>query len=134
MIKMKLTDNQTAFEFALYMIAASYFNKVRCKSIVNATKMFMQYREQKLQNQYQMEDICIRFMDWLYDRLPSDLFNQNMIAHIIRRPEENLAELMFINKLYIISFKCVYAGKDSRIFFKSWSRLEDKEIELKGEE
>ncbi len=32
MVKMNFTNSQTSFEYALYMIAASYFNKSDCLS------------------------------------------------------------------------------------------------------
>lgn len=32
MVKMNFTNSQTSFEYSLYMIAASYFNKSACLS------------------------------------------------------------------------------------------------------
>ena len=39
MVKMNFTNSQTAFEYALYMIAASYFNKSACLSEITEKNM-----------------------------------------------------------------------------------------------
>ncbi len=48
MVKMNFTNSQTSFEYALYMIAASYFNKSVCLSEITEKNMLLQYKEQKL--------------------------------------------------------------------------------------
>ena len=78
MVKMSFTNNQTAFEYALYMIAGSYFDKATCKSKLIERNMLLQYKEQKIDKQYQMEDMCIRFMNKLAHNLPRNYFKQNM--------------------------------------------------------
>ncbi|SDB03126.1 hypothetical protein [Eubacterium oxidoreducens] len=48
MEKMNFTNKQTAFEYAFYMIAASYFNKAICRSKMTEQNMLIQYKEQKV--------------------------------------------------------------------------------------
>lgn len=70
MNKMKLTNDQTAFDYALYMIASSYFEKATCRNHLLEQKMLVQFKEQKLNSQYAMEETCIRYMEELEKRLP----------------------------------------------------------------
>ena len=120
MIKMNFTDNQTAFEYALYMIASSYFDRAICQSKLTERNMLLQYKEQKMNNQYQMEEICIRFMDELATKASERFFNQNMVVHLRRNEEGNTTEILFENKNCAIVFSGLYAGKKTKIDYQIW--------------
>ena len=47
MVKMNFTENQTAFEYAMYMMFGSYFDKAVHKNKILEKKMRVQYMEQK---------------------------------------------------------------------------------------
>ena len=118
MVKMKFTDNQTAFEYVLYMIAASYFNKTVCKTKLMEQNLLLQYKEQKPDNQYKMEETCIKYMDGLAKRLPKKFFSQNMDVRLRRHTGSELTEIFFENRRCSVSFYGVYAGKRSKIYYK----------------
>jgi len=117
MVKMSFTNNQTAFEYALYMIAASYFDKAVCTSVFSEKNMLLQYKEQKLDKQYQMEDICIRFMDKVAEELPEKIFKQNMQVRLGKR-EGAPTQIRFENDQYILCFTGNYAGRKSQIDYR----------------
>lgn len=120
MVKMSFTDNQVAFDYALYMIAASYFDKAVCKSKLNESRMFLQYNEQKLERQYSMEDICIRFMNGIMPVLPKELFSQCVDVHLGRKLYNCrfITEVCFVSELYTISFYGTYKGKGTEIQYE----------------
>lgn len=122
MVKMNFTNNQTAFEYVLYMIAASYFDKTVCTSKLTERNMLLQYKEQKLNKQYQMEDFCINFMEDLISKLSQEFFKQNMEVHLIRRATAERTEIVFMNDNSIIAFRAIYAGRKSQIKYKIWMR------------
>ena len=122
MVKMSFTNNQTAFEYALYMIAGSYFDKATCKSKLIERNMFLQYKEQKIDKQYQMEDMCIRFMNKLVHKLPRNYLKQNMEVHLVRRQSGKPMEIIFANNTCMIDFICRYAGNKSQIDCRLWSK------------
>ena len=122
MVKINFTNNQTAFEYALYMIAGSYFDKAICKSQLIEHNMFIQYKEQRLDKQYQMEDICIHFMNDLVRRLPEKYFKQNMDVHLVRRKPGKPMQILFMSDEHIINVQCIYAGNKSKIDYTVWSR------------
>jgi len=117
MVKMNFTDNQTAFEYALYMIAASYFDKAVCTSGFTEKGMLLQYKEQKLDKQYQMEDICIHFMDKFAKSLPKKFFQQNMQVRLGKRKNAP-TKIFFENDKYILCFIGNYAGMKSKIDYR----------------
>ncbi len=121
---MNVTNNQTAFEYALYMIAASYFNKVTCNSLINEKYMLLQYKEQKLDKQYQMEETCIRYMDELKKKFPKDFFQQNMNAKIRRHGKAAPTDIFFANDQYVIRFRGIYAGRKPQIEYRLWMKIQ----------
>ena len=122
MVKMNFTDDQTAFEYALYMMAASYFKKTTCVSQLLERKMLLQFKEQKLNTQYQMEEICIEFMDNLAKTLPAGFFRQDMEVQLNKRNAAGLTEIIFMNEKSAITFKGKYAGKKSQIEYQIWGK------------
>jgi len=119
MVKMKFTDNQKAFEYVLYMIAASYFDKAVCRTKLTERNMLLQYKEQKLDNQYKMEETCIKYMEGLVKRLPKKFFSQTMNVRLRRHSDADLTEILFENDACSVSFYGVYEGKRSRIYYKT---------------
>lgn len=120
MVKMNFTNNQTSFEYALYMIASSYFDKATCKSGVLERKMLIQYKELKLDKQYQMEEICISFMDELVAKMPKHFFNRNVTVKL-NRIHSGLTEIIFIDKHIVFALQAKYAGKKPTIKYRTWS-------------
>ena len=56
--------NQKALDFAMFMIAGSYFQKVDYSRMGLVTEqLLLQYKEQNDKAQYLMEDLCIGFME-----------------------------------------------------------------------
>jgi len=115
MMKMNLTDNQKALEYAAYMIIGSYFKKTKCISSVTEKKMRIQYVEQKLDNQYQMEDLCIRYAEKeLVRELPKNVWNCEMKARLVIC-EDGRTEIQFISPKYVLVVVANYNGKKSQL-------------------
>lgn len=125
MVKMNFTNNQTAFEYALYMIAASYFDKTVCLSKQTERRMLLQYKEQKINKQYQMEDVCIDFMEELVSILPVGYFNRTVEVKL-NRITPCLTEIAFLDEHMAITFRALYAGKKSKIIYQLWKKGGDK--------
>lgn len=106
MVKMNFTNSQTSFEYALYMIAASYFNKSDCLSEITEKNMLLQYKEQKLNSQYQMEEICIEFMDNLVSKIPSRFFKRSVAVKLNKTASGKQRLSLGINKasLYFMHY------------------------------
>ncbi len=121
MVKMNFTNSQTSFEYALYMIATSYFNKSACLSEITEKNMLLQYKEQKLNSQYQMEEICIEFMDNLVSKIPSRFFERS-VAVKLNKTASGKTEIVIGDKQSFIVFHALYAGKKSQIRYQIWCK------------
>ncbi len=126
MVKMKFTDNQTAFDYAIYMIASSYFKSASCDSKILERSMLLQYKEQRLDNQYLMEEICIRYMNDLVKKLPEFIFSSDMKVKLKRQGNGQPVEIYFINDKFIIGFAGTYKGRDSFIDYQIWTKKSKK--------
>ncbi len=122
MEKYNFTDTQTAFEYALYMIAASYFNTAQCKSKRTERKMRLQYTEQREKQQYSMEDLCIAHMERLIQKIPSNLLQLNMDVYLRRNSKTNHTEIIFCNPSCIIRFAASYKGTRTKIKQEIWQK------------
>lgn len=112
MMKMNLTDNQNAFDYALYMIASSYFTECVCKSEIIERKLCVQYHEQKSENQYAMEDLCINYIEKeLMKIIPEEVWNEKVEAHIVKHDGDKCASIRFMGENYALYIKGIYKGK-----------------------
>ena len=126
MLKTNLPDSQRAFEYALYMIASSYFNKTVCKSTLLESNMYIKYKEQKLKIQFHMEEMCIKYMEKLIRKAPKDFFNQDMEVYFRKRKSDSLIEILFVNNDFIMTFLGLYEGDNSVIQYRVWAKDPDE--------
>ena len=127
MVKMNFTSKQAAFEYALYMIAASYFDKAVCleaSSQMHEKNLLLQYKEQKQGSQIKLEDICIAYMDELEKKLPKKMLNQQVEVRFSRTAGKP-SEICFLTPKYRLCLCGVYAGKDTRIEYKFFCKTPD---------
>lgn len=115
MVKMNFTENQTAFEYAMYMMFGSYFDKAVYKNKILEKKMRVQYMEQKEKNQIQMEDICIRFIEKkLMPQLPQGLWEQQVEVRILPT-KKGIRDIQFRGSKYTLRVFAVYKGKGNTV-------------------
>lgn len=118
MTKMSLSNDQTAFEYALYMIASSYFEKPECKSVLLEKRMLIHYKEQKINKQYLFEYVCISYMDDLEKKLPTWFFKKKMEIHLVRKA--GFTVVVFRNRNYIMELWGTYRGKNTVVESRLW--------------
>lgn len=122
MMKINFKDTQMAFEYVLYMIASSYFEKTICKTERIERNLLVQYRELKEKTQYEMENRCIAFMDKMEQKFPENFFHQNMSVYFKKNKENHRKDIIFKNDRYILSFRCNYAAKSKKISYSIWKK------------
>ena len=125
MVKMKLNivDKQAAFEYALYMMLGSYFEKMACCSPMYEKKLHMQYLQQKEENQLQMEDFCIRFVEKeLMPQLPEDFWRQQVEVRFLPTNVKGMREIQFIGADYALRVSGIFRGKRyTSMHYEAWS-------------
>ncbi len=118
MAKMNFSNDQTAFEYALYMIVSSYFEKCECKTPLTEGKMLLQYKEQKAEKQYAFEGLCIKYMQAMEAKLPHDLFERKVEVRLRKIREDLPTEIIFSKDDLTVSFFGIYAGKKTRFGYR----------------
>ncbi|MDD3368860.1 MAG: hypothetical protein PHP50_08270 [Lachnospiraceae bacterium] len=112
MEKIIFTNNQIAFEYVAYMIIGSYFQKTICRKRLLEQKMRLQYLEQRLESQLQLEERCIFFTEnHLKRELPPDIWNETMEVHFVPDPWGLRHELRFNSPHYMLRIQVVYLEK-----------------------
>ena len=115
-IKPNIVDNQRAFEYVMYMMFGSYFDKAVLRNVLQEKKMYVQYMEQKEKSQYQMENICIRFIEKkLMKELPEELWNQKVEVKIVPTEMKGLREIQFRGPEYTLRVCAIYRGKGNTV-------------------
>lgn len=115
------SNNQAALDYALYMIAASYFKKATCTSGLMEKKLLINYKTQKLDSQYHMEECCIRYMEKeLRKILPKDLWEQEVTVSLVKKANEPTTEICFHSSKYILRLKGMYHRKDTKFIYELW--------------
>lgn len=123
MTKMNYTEKQTAFEYAIYMIAASYFKKAKCSNIFREKSMRLQFLEQKLDSQYHMEETCIKYLEnRLLKELPEQLWTNEVLVKLVKHPVDAVTEIRFICPSYILSLKGECRGRRYFLTHHLWVR------------
>ena len=132
MKRMNFTNNQVAFEYALYMMLGSYFDKAVCKNKLLEKKMYVQYLEQKERNQILMEDICIKYVEKkLIPDFPKKFWEQEVEVKFAPTHIEGLQEIQFHGKDYILYVGGIYRGKaNTRLSYQVKKRDADIGISL----
>ncbi len=115
-MKTSLTvNNQAAFEYVLYMIASSYFENANCVTGATESKLRLNYREQKANSQYRMEEFCISFMDRFAERIGTDMFRRNVEVRLVRLREDRPVSVIFSGEGFRMTLTPEYLGNGSRI-------------------
>lgn len=126
-VKMKLTNSQIAFEYAIYMMVGSYFKSARCKSRLLEQSMKLQYLEQKERVQLQMEDTVISFVEKkMVPLLPQDLWGEDVKVIFEPSEDKELNHVLFVGKKSVLEVHCIYQGTRSKIQYSFWNKRQKK--------
>lgn len=112
---------QMAFEYALYMMASSYFaQKPACRSEWMEGKLYFHYQMMKERDQYQLEDACIRYLEQdLKDVVPEELWLADRVeAKLIRRGGAKYTELLFRSRDFALQLMGRYDSASRKAEFK----------------
>lgn len=124
MAKMNIVDNQSAFEYVLYMMLGSYFKKAVCSNKLFERKLHMQYLQQKEKQQVLMEEICIRLVEnELMPQLPEEFWEQKMKVRFVPTSVTGMREIQFIGAEYALRVSGVFRGKkNTSMHYEAWSK------------
>lgn len=111
-------NKMMAFEYAVYMMAGSYFKKTICKNSLLEDKLRLHYLELKLDDQIAMENKVIQYMNKVVcPSLPRDFFKQEVRVKFMQVEPEKQPTKQADGKATkeIQGSKVYYIGKDTTL-------------------
>ena len=119
--KVTKTDDQTAFEYILYMIADSYFDKTECTNSALERKMRSRYWGMKPETQYRAEALCDAYVrEKLLSTLPEAFRKDRVQVRLIPYARCARYEIRFESWEYILRLRGEYKGRKSKISCQLW--------------
>ncbi len=119
MEKEKSNDSQSAFEYAIYVIVGSYFEKTSCISPLLEKTLKIKFLDQKQDKQASLEENCIGFVEKkLLKVLPADLWKGVAEVKLGVKNEEQRPEVRFTTDKYMLRVFGVYKGKGTELDYK----------------
>jgi hypothetical protein len=105
------SNPQESYEYAIYMIFASYFKKATCKNPIYESKLRFNYRETKAETQYKMEDFCERKAKTVFRTIPARIANSEVEVNFILR-EGYFTEIRFTGPDFVMRVSGSYNRGD----------------------
>lgn len=111
------TGNQNSFNYALYMMLGSYFKQMEAVSASYVQKLYLYYKENKRERQYDLEDIVIRFAEQtLRKELPEDIWQERMSVSFATKGGQNY--IIFDGAQYTLTVACNYRGGRTKLHYR----------------
>ena len=122
---MKQINKQRALDYCMYMMLTSYFARSVCKSKYLEKKLYLHYREQKINDQILMEEQCIRLIEQeILPKVPRKYQECTVDTHIRQRKDSQAVELLLHTGNYILSVTVDYDRKKPQMTMRQLLKQE----------
>lgn len=118
----KQITKQKALDYCMYMILSSYFEKTVLKSPIQEKNLLLHYKDLKSQDQIDLEDKCIKYLQKVEKKIPEEVWEQTMEVHLIGRAGKASTNLRFVSEPYIIEVRTQYQKGNPQIRFVYWRK------------
>ncbi len=118
----KQITKQKALDYCMYMILASYFENIVLKSPIQEKNLLLHYKDLKPQEQIDLEEQCIRYLQKVEKKIPAVIWEQPMEIHLVGRPDKASTKLKLVSEPYIIEVMTEYQKGKPEIRFVIWSK------------
>ena len=120
---MNKTEKQRAFDYSMYVMLSSYFNKTVCSTNMQQQKLCLAYQELKDTEKQQFDEKSIQLIEKeLLPNLPKWFFDQQMRILLLGNEEEEGTEIRFQNRYYILRIKAFYDRKKPVLAYEVWKQ------------
>ena len=118
----KQMSKQKAFEYCMYMILSSYFSTIILKSPLQEKNLLLHYKDLKPQEQFALEEQCIRYFDKIQNKIPAGVWEEPMEVHLLGKKDRTNTELRFESEPYIICVTADCSKAKPEIKFVFWKK------------
>ena len=118
----KLTK-QRAFDYSMYVMLNSYFDKAVCTSDLQRKKLSLAYQELKDEDKdfFDAQSIAIIEKE-LLPNLPAGFTKQKMQLSLVGSDDKMYTEARLSNDMYVLRIKARYAKRGTKLVHEVWKK------------
>ena len=119
----KLTK-QRAFDYSMYVMLNSYFDKAVCTSDLQRKKLSLAYQELKDEDKdfFDAQSIAIIEKE-LLPNLPAGFTEQKMQLSLVGSDDKMYTEARLSNDMYVLRIKARYAKRGTKLVHEVWKKV-----------
>lgn len=120
---MNQMEKQRAFEYSIYIMLSSYFDKPNCNTQLQEKKLCLAYQELKENVKQNYDERSIHIIEKeLLPKLPKNFMNQQFDFTLVGREDNPFTEIRLQNEDYMLRLKSKYAKNAPKMVYEIWQK------------
>jgi len=120
---MNQTERQRAFDYSMYVMLSSYFDKTVCTTRMQEKKLCIAYQELKEDAKQDYDEASIKIIEEeLLPKLPKCFVNQQMDLALLGKEDDACTEIRLQNDNYVLRVKSRYTKKAPKMVYEIWRK------------
>ena len=120
---MNQTEKQRAFDYSMYIMLISYFDKTFCTTHLQEKKLCLAYQELKEEHKQIYDEKSIRLIEEeLLPKLPKRFLEQQMELALLGSADVPGTEIRLQNDNYVLRIKSRYDRKRPGLAYEVWRK------------
>jgi len=120
---MKQMEKQRAFDYSMFIMLSSYFDKSVCTTKLQEKKLCLAYQELKEAAKEDYDEKSIRVIEEeLLPNLPKSFTKQPMELVLLGREDKPYTEIRLQNEDYVLRLKSRYHKKAPQMVYEIWQK------------
>ena len=120
---MNQMEKQRAFDYSMYIMLSSYFDKSTCTTSLQEKKLCLAYQELKEEAKQEYDEKSIKIIEEeLLPKLPKRFLNQQMELALVGREDRASTEIRLQNDDYVLRVKSRYAKRVPELVYEIWRK------------
>ena len=114
-------EKQRAFDYSMYVMLSSYFDKSVCNEKLQIQKLRLAYQELKDEDKQVYDEQSIRMIEeQLLPNLPKYFIEQKMKLRLLGKEDSKYTEIRLQNENYVLRIKTNYKKKKPILLYEVW--------------
>jgi len=120
---MNQTEKQRAFDYSMYVMLSSYFDKTVCTTKLQEKKLCLAYQELKEDVKQDYDESSIRIIEKeLLPKLPKKFMHQQMNLTLLGSADKACTEIRLQNEDYVLRVKSRYSKRAPKMVYEVWRK------------
>lgn len=120
---MNQMEKQRAFEYSMYIMLSSYFDKPICNTQLQEKKLCLAYQELKENAKQDYDEKSINIIEKeLLPKLPKSFLDQQLEFSLVGRENTPFTEIRLQNEDYMLRLRSRYAKCAPKMVYEIWQK------------